>query len=350
MSSDKLYRNPAWTSLAPGLPDEAPADDALARQIGAVLGSEGVLHALQYGGRPSGHFRFDALDGRRTFLKLVPEERCRTLRQADAVADWLGRRGVAAIGPVRGFPRRLASGQWLFAYPYHDGRRFAAEADDVRRLGEALARLHRALADHPQRAAWDRATRRRLAGLQELRGRLASGRLSAGPCPDELAALAADAELDFVRPDLPRTPLHGDLNAGNVLCDRATGRPVLLDFEDVFHSVLPPLFELALAAQRFVLVPVAGRRPGEALVAQLLHAYEAALGRDAGVCPADLPAAMRSLSLRSLCVLADCQQRGIAIDESEWRKFFYLAALARPAPGRGPLPRCEANSQASGRG
>lgn len=325
MSSDKLYRNPAWISLRPGLPRARPADGEIAGRLIAALGMPGDIFALRYDERDSSHF-FAAVRGERLFLKLVPASRGESLLQADAIAAWLAERGLDTVTAFEGFPRRFDEHTWLFSYPYHDARRLAPVASQLARLGQTLARLHRALAAHPLRGTWQQSTHARLRNLVDIRNQIAGGLLAAGPYPAEVARLAADETLDFVRADLASTPLHGDLNAGNVLYHHA--RVLLLDFEDVFHSVLPPLFELALAAERFVLVAVDDHQLARRLIGHLLAAYRAA-GGDIAIADGDeLFSAVRSLSLRSLCVLADCQRNGVAIDAAEWRKFLDLAQLA----------------------
>jgi len=266
------------------------------------------------------------------FLKLVGEGSADRQREADEISAWLATRGVSCVAPAAGFPRPLEGDTWLFAYPYYDCEPLTPDAADVARLGEELAELHGALARHPARAVWETATRVRLAHLEEIRRGWASGTYRLGPRPDDLAALARDLTLDFVRCDLPATTLHGDLNAGN-LRKLPDGRPLLLDFEDAFHSVLPCPFELGLVFERIVLVAVDDDLEAARLGSVLVEAYR----RSGGVLPAasvvDWARIVRSLALRSLCVITSCELAGVPIDAGEWLKFFRLveAATARSA-------------------
>ena len=108
------------------------------------------------------------------------------------------------------------------------------------------------------------------------------------------------------------------------------GEAVLLDFEDVFHSVLPPAFELLLMIERFVLVPIPADDAAVRLARSLLSGYRpdssgASLDLG-GRRPSDV---LRSLSLRSLCVLALGERSGVMIASDEWRKFFALEQSAQ---------------------
>ena len=48
--------------------------------------------------------------------------------------------------------------------------------------------------------------------------------------------------------------IHGDLNYGNVLIDKETKKPIIIDFEDATSAWLSPLYDLALVLQRFILM------------------------------------------------------------------------------------------------
>jgi Ser/Thr protein kinase RdoA (MazF antagonist) len=335
MSSSALYRNPTWISLFPRTPDAVPAPRAAVERLSPHLPGPGTLRRLDYEGRPGTHYVFEPACGEKLFLKLVADGSAERQAEADAVAAWLAERGVSCVGPAAGFPRRLDDATWLFGYPYRDCEPLEPNPSNVARLGRELAKLHRALAGYPARRAWEAATDRRLAHLVEVRRAWARGELRLGPRPAALTELARDESLDFVRADLEATPLHGDLNAGN-LRRLVDGRPLLLDFEDTFHSVLPCVFELGLVFERIVLVAVEDDRRAAGMLWGLVESYR----RAGGVLPAegseageiDWPRILRSLALRSLCVITSCELAGVAIDAGEWHKFFKLAAAAANRP------------------
>lgn len=295
-----------------------------ARGVTEATGIEGRVLAMSTDGDAGGLYRLVPANGPPLFVRLVGPERSLTVERAEGLAAWLAARDMPVAAPEPGFPRRLADGGVVSAARFVVGARIPATAGAMAALGAALARLHRALAEHPDRDAWAASTERRLAALTEAREALAAGPAEAGPDPDRLRALAADPEIDFMRAGAPRRPLHGDLNPGNVL--DVDGAPVLLDFEDALHSVLPPAFELALALERFVLVPLADDEAAREAGGVLLAGYREAGGAE-GL--DDLAGAMRALALRSLCVLAAGLDRDAAAPEAEWRKFLALEAQAR---------------------
>jgi len=323
MSGPAAPRPAAWPGLEPRAPrfESAPAE--LARRVESALGSRGRVERVANAGETDAYLRFTDAGGVRWFLKIVPHERAREMRQAERIARWLAERGAPVIA-ASGEPREFAGGA-LFVYPYVEGR--PPSPGDARALGGALAKLHAALAPHPDVASWREDTAHRLEELESTRGALARGELRAGPDPGLLARLAADRTIDFgpggFDPLGPAVPSHGDLNIFNVLVTAAG--PVFLDFEEVHHSVLPPAFDLATLAERAILVRGGGEESARAAAAVLLAAYAEA----SGIAPLPLervPAVLRALALRALCLRARIDPRGE--DAGEWAKFFALMEAA----------------------
>jgi Ser/Thr protein kinase RdoA (MazF antagonist) len=328
MSSISLIRPPAWLGLAPGLPAEVALDSATADAVRAAFGLSGRVVGLV----PGTLFRLDRIGAPPLALKLIEPDRREAAARAEAVGSWLADRGLPVPAALPGFPRELADGRLAVALPFVEGRRLEPTAEDLFALGRAVGALHRTLARHPERETWAAATARRLADLAAVRSELAAGRIKAGPEPARLQELAAEEQLDFA-PAWPTRPLHGDLNPGNILVERESGKIVVLDFEDVFHSVLPVQFELLLLIERHVLVPVADDAAAAALTRRLLDGYGEASGTPVAfpVRPADI---LRARALRSLCVLALGAREGRDGGEDEWIKFL---ALERQAQARADL-------------
>lgn len=325
MSSIDLIRPPAGPSLAPGLPQAIALSGDEQRAVREDFGLEGTVFGLQMDGQPLPFWRLEPPDGGPVFLKRIAPGRAAIAKQAEAVADWLAQHGLNVPAPLAGFPRDLPDGSLAVALPFVEGRRLSAKprAADVHALGRAVGLLHRALAEHPARDAWAAATAQRLSGLNAMRDALAMGHTTAGPDPAAVQALANDPALDFAPAAWPCQPLHGDLNSGNVLLEDRSGAIVLLDFEDVFHSVLPPQFELALLLDRHVLVCSPGDAEAAALGKALLAGYAAVMGAvpEFGDKPGNV---LRTLALRSLCVLAQGEAAGLDGGRSEWAKFLRL--------------------------
>lgn len=324
MSNPGRYRAPAWGGLIPPPRVYVPADPDLAREVAVALGRKGALLRLQNAGSTASIFlRMDADDGDSWFIKVVSADRTPELQAAEALARWLQAEGVRVVAAESAVD--LGGGRSLWSYPYHAGRPPEACAEDMAAIGAELGRLHLALRRHPSLAEWRARTDTRLARLSAVREALAEGALAAGPEPALLRQIARDRSIDFLPGRYAAADgclaLHGDLNRFNLLID---GRGcTFLDFEDVRHSVLPPIFDLATVAERVALL---GRAPALAqpLMSVLFDAYAVATGNRPAL--AQVPDARRGLALRALCTLAEIDPSGS--DDQEWRKFFHLLSDA----------------------
>lgn len=324
---DQPYRPPAWPGLLPARPIYAPAHPDTEAAIAAALGTRAQVFALQNAGGASPTFRIEADPP--LFVKLVPPGRWPELRQAETIARWLVNRGAPAIAAIDPEPPRLPTGELVVAYPFANGRP-PRPPQDAAEVGAGVARIHAALLDHPDRAAWQERTDARIDRLVAVRASIARGEYSAGPKPDELRTLAADRSISFLpgaHGSGPSRPLHGDLNIFNIVIDNGTAR--FMDFEDAVHSVLPVENDLALVCERVILVQEPDDGRASDAIDALLSAYAAAGGdrvnRDA------LPGVLMGLSLRSLCTLALIDRVGH--DPDEWNKFFELVEAAKRGVG-----------------
>lgn len=315
------YRAPAWPGLTPRPRVYVPAEPAWGGRVRAALGEAAEVFRLENAGHASSVFLKACLaTGSVLFLKIVGVNRVDDLTKAEEIAVWLKEAGVRAMTAVRQV--QLDEDCTLWAYTYHEGRSPEPLVGDMRAIGAELGRMHDALSRHPRRAQWLQQTDQRLARLEATRQALAQGRLQAGPEPALLRGIAADRSIQFLPwrygAEQDRSPLHGDLNCFNMLMDERGC--TLLDFEDVAHNVLPPVFDLAAVYERVVLVGGTGEPAKAALLAVLLDAYAEVRGWRPDT--AFFREVRRGLALRSLCVLAEIDPQGR--DEAEWRKFFRL--------------------------
>lgn len=327
------YRAPAWPGLKPRPRVYVPAQPVWGRQVTSALGEPADIFQLENAGHGSSVFlKVRLMTGAVLFVKVVGVNRVEELAKAEEIAVWLKGAGVRAMTAVR--QAQLDDGCGLWAYTYHEGRPPEPLVADMRAIGAELGRMHDALSRHPRRAQWLQQTDQRLARLEATRQALAQGHLQAGPEPALLREIAADRSIQFLPgrygAEQDRSPLHGDLNCFNMLMDERGC--TLLDFEDVAHNVLPPVFDLAAVHERVALVGRAGGSAEEGLLDALLDAYAAVRGwRPESAVFSEV---RRGLALRSLCILAEIDPQGR--DGPEWFKFFHLLAEAQ-APG-GPLP------------
>jgi homoserine kinase type II len=169
--------------------------------------------------------------GRRLFLRIY-EERDRPGAEAEAtMVERLEAAGVPTPGPIRRLDGGLVSevcAKPAVLLPWRDGtirRQSQVTADDTRRLGEALARVHVAGAHEPRDAGRFR--------YEDLCARLERAAKSADPRfePHIPALRDALARSHAARPDLPRGLIHGDLFRDNVLWKADGDLAALLDFD-----------------------------------------------------------------------------------------------------------------------
>ena len=322
---DFLPRTPAWSSLHPSPPSFSPVTDARHGILCDAVGEPGELwkmgtDALEL----RGFYRLDALDP--LFLKVVPTEHIERQARANDIARHVAARGVPTNVALSGFPLALDGEHALLAFPFEEVRFARDEPDDLRAIGEGLARLHLALVDAPFTGSVRDRSQRRDRYLEELRERVIEGR---GLPPDILDIVRGTAT------GLPARPaaqvIHGDLNAANVLFPIHGGPPLFVDLEDAGHCWHPPLVDVAMALERFALARAEAGADALDRGRQLLSAY-------AAVTPLQMPsgtvaAVLAALAVRALVLLAALEAAGRFVAPAEWDKFSFLADLAaRIAP------------------
>lgn len=313
MSNLLKVRTPAWSGLGPVSDAFTPIEVPLGLE--RVLGTSGRVRGRS--AAPEGtdvFFQFFPENGEPPlFLKVVDDERLAQQLAADRIAAWLFEQGVATSRVLPDYPRRLPDGRLLLGYRLIEGRPPGSEGEQLDRLGHTLARMHRCLRALPWRDEIRLISRRRDRAFRRARLRLLE---RPGLDPELRELLLTDAT------DLPAgaaQPLHGDLNQGNVLFQSSDLRPVLLDFEDAVHNHHSVSVDLAMAVERFVLVPFSDDAQALAAGERLLSGYRR-LGEPNW--PATgLAALLRTLAVRALVLLGMGEA---PVDPNEQRKFVRL--------------------------
>lgn len=327
MSSQKLYRNPAWSGLEPpeSGPALEPASSKLSSDICKAIGIKASVWKLNIGLDDAKFLKIIYEDGRSNFIKIVSLARCESMVRAEKIARWLKSRNLTVVAALDETPFKFSMSEYIFRYKYIYGSRIEANIEHVKILGRELAAIHKALAEHPDIDRWTVHTNMRISVLEEVRSNIISSMLTYGPEPDFLIEVAKNTDLSFIRGiGGPRIPLHGDLNPYNVMMSNNNTKPVFLDFEDTFHSVLPVEYELSLVCQRLILIRIDDDREANVLVNAFLGSYRKAGGKIPLQILDNIPIILKSLALRSLCVLVDCERKGIDIAKEEWDKFILL--------------------------
>jgi homoserine kinase type II len=244
-------------------------DEEQARAIGREYG---LGELIRFEGIPAGsvnsNFAVELTSGRYFFRIYEEQSKSGAVTEAAMLAH-LAARGVATPAPLArrdGAYIGELSGKPAALFPWRDGRmrcQRSVTADDARRVGEALARVH---------AAGDGATLP--AGRFRVEDLFARMDAIARAKQPELAAQAeplrrALAEWSARRdPSLPRGLVHGDLFRDNVLWDARGGIAALLDFESASQGVF------AYDVMVTVLAWCVGDALDPALVRAMIRGYE----------------------------------------------------------------------------
>ncbi len=194
------------------------------------LGALGAIEGIA-GGSVNSNFAIECAGGR-LFLRLYEERDLAGARRETAMLERLALAGVPTPSPLRRLDGAFVSvvcGKPAALFPWRGGTmrcQAGVTAEDARRVGEALARVHLAGAKESSELGRFR--------FADLLGRLdaiaASGDVRFGPLVPGLRASLerVHAARDL---DLPRGLVHGDLFRDNVLWNDRNEIEALLDFE-----------------------------------------------------------------------------------------------------------------------
>jgi homoserine kinase type II len=206
-------------------------DDGDARDLLAAYGLQ--LRSIEgiAAGSVNSNFALVTPEGR-LFLRLYEERNHAGAEREAAMLERLARSGVPTPAPLRRRDGALVSvvrGKPAAVFPWRDGRmrcQAAVTPQDAARVGEALARVHAAGAQHAAEPG--------RFGVGELRARLE--RIGASR-DDRFVPLVPSLRKALDRahaardPGLPAGLTHGDLFRDNVLWDARGEITALLDFE-----------------------------------------------------------------------------------------------------------------------
>jgi homoserine kinase type II len=214
-----------------------PIDDADARTLLTAYGF-GPLRAVHgiAGGSVNSNFAIDAGEAR-VFLRLYEEQDDAGARKETAMLERLAAAGVPTPAPLRRLDGAFVStvrSKPAALFPWREGTmrcQASVSADDVRRVGEALARVHVAGASEALDAG--------RFGYADLGRRLdrieSSGDVRFSPLVPSLRESLARVH-GARDPRLPRGLIHSDLFRDNVLWGEGGRVVALLDFESACNG------------------------------------------------------------------------------------------------------------------
>lgn len=269
---------------------------------------------------PYGFFRVLG-EGFDHFLKVVSTQQADRLIQANEVASWLNQQGIG-VSMLQNAPGwKLNSHAYLLSYPYLSGRFGSASLNDMQLLGEALAKLHLALADYPDQQVVEQSGKLRHNGLK---ARLNDIKQYNVDLPEEVKAILHQYPVDGLDVLVEDAQMvHGDLNMGNVwFTEREC---VFLDLEDSLTAWFTPMKDLAFVLERFVLTHK-DREPqvlGEAFLQAYYRMHHNRFNHPEHA--ADL---LQALAVRALLILIESARHQQIPLANEWKKFVFLYKLA----------------------
>lgn len=208
------------------------------------------------------------------FIKIVPETHWPKAQCVSVLANKLAARGCDVVRGG-GTAWVLSQHQIALIYDWCSGRHVDAATVDFVALGTAIARLHNAASDFGKRYEVTIRTDARLSYYQDVVDGANFNHVWAKHSHESFVLARRD---DFIihqpmmRAD--STPIHADLNPGNILID-LSNKIVFLDLEDMAHSDLWPGLDLAKIWERLILPHGVKRGPfwTEEALSALLRGY-----------------------------------------------------------------------------
>lgn len=272
---------------------------------------------LESSGRDSARFFRAACRHNRPplFLKLMTESECGVFDETEAILERLPPE-CAAVRACGVFRPGGAVGRVIVAYPYLEARYPSPVTPDLAALGRSIAALHDGLSRSQDRSKIEARGRERARWLDAVLRNSNRHRslLDAAEIPPLTACVAQAME------SAAGQVLHGDLNVGNILCERESGRIHFLDFEDVRHSFGPPILDLALTVERLCLL-LDDEATAVSAARDLLRSYAAARGVSPIERAGALALALRAINERAVGVLIASHEAGLESAQQEWGKF-----------------------------
>jgi thiamine kinase-like enzyme len=318
-------RHPAHIELRPNIEKWTELDHSLNSQLMELTKIKGKFLRLKSRVCPPlGYYKIINPESGALFLKILKQEDIKSQRYADHIARWLSDRGVKTNCLAEEVPRLLQLDLSALVYPYLEGRYALPSVSDMALLGASVAFLHQQLNKcpwHGEIKAQGIERQKKLAAvLKQTKHRLPKN----SEIPTAVSSLlVTDVEQDLldVLTDHPQV-VHGDLNFGNILFDKAGTEITFLDFEDTCAAWFSPLMELSMVLERFALIE--DDEKSLVLSRSVYDAYKRSGGEEFQH-ESQLSDILRALSVRALLTLTLVSQSGRwNVAEEEWNKFLML--------------------------
>lgn len=270
------------------------------------------------------------------FLKVVKPSQAQRHQQANAVSQWLSTSGLAVATLLEGFPIALSADIEVLGYDYIHGHFCWPSKDNMRQLGSAIAKLHKALKNYPQYQKVKAAGLQRHAALQSTLQEFKNNTALQSQLPEPVAQILLSCDSTFLDVLIENAQMvHGDLNMGNVwLSQDENGQELchFLDFEDSLTAWFNPLKDLAFVLERFVLThdDIEHEELGVALFQTYFENCEIAFVKQANNTANNserVTSILQALAVRALLLLMQISKKQNIPLSDEWKKFVFLFNL-----------------------
>ena len=324
MLNPLLPNIPAFVGVRPDKRTFVPAIDQNANMIMKVFASGQIYKMVSESAKNKFYKHIDT-KGKELFLKVVPETDVSRYLEANDICKYLQVNDVYTNLIIDGYPQHIYGDMMLLASEYVHGRLADLTIEDMKSIGMLVGKLHVVLRNLPDRKLIADNTRERM-NLIKRRAELVKNGSEYGPQPDRIREMLIQEPKFFEMLSLEKgsQPLHGDLNYGNILITKNSGSAIVLDLEDAVHSQYHPEFELAFLIERFILAAETDTENIKKLSKALISSYLTQQDHTNDLFPFPLDACLRVLSLRSVLLLSEMEEKGIYVDSDEWHKFFSL--------------------------
>jgi thiamine kinase-like enzyme len=315
-----IVKNPAWSSLAPKLPQFRLADSTTSAYFEHQLKMNGQLFKVEFDQKSTRAYLFENSENKnKYFIKKISVETQRSHQDCEHLTQWVSSQSYIVNTSISHFFNKedLA---FYYIYPYIQGTRIIANAEHIIYLGTALAKLHTKLKNYPHLQQINQNTIQKIKILGELRREILNDQHVQIPHVSFVKKLAKDYNYECINYENSQV-IHGDLNAGNLLF--AYNSICFFDFEDALHSFLPITFDILFLMERIIFNQILSDSERLNLGRILLKSYKDAGGtykyQENDECCLTL------MSLRAFCLLTIKMDYGHKVLHSEWDKFFELS-------------------------
>ena len=268
-----------------------------------------------------GYYR--VLGPENAFVKVLWNHHCGSHLVAEKIACWLKVSGIDTSCVRSGFPKRLdAYDAQIFVYDYINYDFASADPTQLRAIGQSLGMMHSLFKTYPD---WAQIKLNGLAKNRTLRHRLTTIQKERWECKALMAVTDILQQVNVADIDLLEDGaqmVHGDMNNGNVLIDRTTKRPVVIDFEDAATSWLSPLYDVAFIIQRFIFTKT--NLCNQNLLESFIQGYRQENRIQASKRSDILYQIYKMISIRSMLVLSQISDEQQADYVDEYKKFVWL--------------------------